>query len=151
MRRLLALSLAAVSMLAPVLAGCGEGGAASGATVSVYAAAPLCGEARAELRKKGWKAGDLKIRLACFPPIEQEGGVDLAAAGADARRATEDSSSVAYLEAEGPGAKFSQTIVESADLAWVETGSASAAMDRIVRALEGNGSSPRQAVLDEVG
>jgi hypothetical protein len=151
MRRLTALSLAAVSILVPALAGCGEGGAASGATVSIYVAGSQCGEARLALRKKDWKAGDLKIRLACFPPVEKKGGVDLAAAGADARRATEDSTSVAYLEAPGPGARFSQSIVEAADLAWIETGPAAAAMNHIVTALEGDSSSPRKAVLDEVG
>lgn len=151
MRRIQALSLAAVSMLAPALAGCGEGGAASGATVSVYVAAPLCGEAQSALRKTGWNSGDLKIRLACFPPVEKQGEADLAAAGADARRATEDSTSVAYLEAPGPAADFGRTVVESANIAWIETRSAAAAMDRIVRALEGGSSSPRKAVLDEVG
>jgi hypothetical protein len=149
--RLPALFLVVFVVLAMVAVGCGEGGPASGATVSVYVPARLCGEARAALRKKGWSAGDLKIRLACFPPVEKRGGVDLGAAGADARRATEDSTSVAYLEAPGPAARFSQSIVESADLAWIETDSATAAMHRILTALEGDSSSPRKAVLDEVG
>lgn len=151
MHRLPALSLVVIVVLAAVAAGCGEEGAANGATVSVYVPASLCGEAQAALRKKGWSAGDLKIRLACFPPVEKRGGIDLAAAGAKARRATEDSTSVAYLETPGPAARFSQTIVESANLAWLETSSASTAMRRIVKALEGGSSSPRKAVLDEVG
>jgi hypothetical protein len=135
-----------VLVLVLLAAGCGGGGASAGATVSVYAAAPLCREAG-----KGAPAGDLTVRVVCLPPVEKGGEADLAAAGADARRATEDSSSVAYLEAPGPAAKFGRTVVESADIAWIETSSAAVAMHRIVRALEGDGSSPRKAVLDEVG
>jgi ribonuclease HII len=140
-----ALGLALLA-LAPLAAGCGGGGASAGATVSIYAAAPLCREAG-----KGAHAGDLVVRVVCLPPVEQGGEADLAAAGADARRATEDSTSVAYLEAPGPAAEFGRTVVESADIAWIETNSAAAAMHRILEALEGDGSSPRQAVLDEVG
>ena len=143
MRRLQALLLGLGALL--VAAGCGEDGAASGATVSVYMAAPLCGQA------SGGRAGDLKVRLVCLAPVERQGKVDLAAAGANARRATEDSTAVAYVESPGPAAEFGRTIVESANLAWIEAGSGSKAMRRILQALEGDGSSPRQAVLDEVG
>jgi hypothetical protein len=142
MRRVSAICLIALGLVA----GCGEGGAADGATVSVYAAAPLCREAG-----KGARAGDLEVRVVCLPPVEKGGEADLAAAGADARRATGDSTSVAYLEAPGPAAAFGRTVVESADIAWIETNSAAAAMQRIVGALEGDSSSPRKAVLDEVG
>jgi hypothetical protein len=144
--RLQALSLVVIAAFAVALAGCGEGGASSGATVSVYAAAPLCHEAR----QGGGAAGELEVRVVCISP-RGSGESALAAAGADARRATEDSTSVAFLEAPGPGAKFSQPIVEAADVAWLRTGSGSTAMHRIVRALEGSPSSPRKAVLDEVG
>lgn len=143
MRRLQALLLGLCALL--FAAGCGEGGAASGATVSVYMAAPLCGQA------SGGRAGDLEVRLVCLAPVEKGGKVDLAAAGANARRATEDSTAVAYVEAPGRAANFGQSIVESANLAWIETDSGSAAMRRILNALEGDSSSPRQAVLDEVG
>lgn len=142
MRRFPALFLVVLG----AIAGCGEGGAAGGATVSVYAAAPLCREAGKRVR-----AGDITVRVVCLPPVGKTGEVDLAAAGADARRATEDSTSVAFLEAPGPAAEFSRPVVESADIAWIETSSASTAMHRIVSALEGDSSSPRKAVLDEVG
>jgi hypothetical protein len=142
----LARALSVALALALLAAGCGDGGASAGATVTVYAAAPLCREAG-----KGAHAGDLSVRVVCLPPVEKGGEADLAAAGADARRATEDSTSVAYLEAPGPAAAFGQTVVESADIAWIETNSAAAAMHRIVKALEGDSTSPRQAVLDEVG
>jgi len=97
------------------------------------------------------RAGDLTVRFVCLPPFAKSGEVDLATVGADARRATEDSTSVAYLEAPGPAAKFSRPVVESAGIAWIETRSASTAMDRIISALERESSSPRKTVLDEVG
>ena len=143
MRRLPTLLFALCALLAA--AGCGEDGASGGATVSVYMAAPLCQAA------SGGRAGDLEVRLVCLAPVEKDGRVDLAAAGAAARRATEDSTTVAYVEAPGSAAGFSRSIVESADVAWIESGSGSKAMRRIFSALEGDSSSPRQAVLDEVG
>jgi len=141
------------ALLALVLmaTGCGGGGVSAGATVSVYAAAPLCAEARSELQAAGGGAADLELRVVCLPPVEGGAGVDLSAAGRNARRATEDSTSVAFLEAPGSAAEFSQSIVEAADIAWVETSSGSTAMRRIRSALDGDGSSPRKAVLDEVG
>jgi hypothetical protein len=146
MPRLQASLLVSLVVAAVSLAGCGAGGAASGATVSVYAAAPLCKEAR---RGSG-AAGDLQLRVVCLPSSGSR-EADLAAVGAAARRATEDSTSVAVLEAPGPAAEFSRPIVEAADIAWIETSSGSTAMRRIRTALEGDASSPRKAVLDEVG
>lgn len=132
--------------------GCGEGGAANGATVKVYVAASLCGEAQQELKREGGKAGDLRVSAVCLPPVESGGRVDLAQTGANARRATEDSTSVAYLEAPGPAAKFSQPIVESANIAWLEANSASTAMRRVLKALREAGStSPRDAVRESLG
>ena len=141
-----------LAALAAVAAGCGEGGAASGAAVSVYVAAPLCREAGRELQKGGGEAGDLRVRAVCLSPVEQRGRADLAAAGRAARRATEDSTAVAYVEAPGSAARFSRSIVESAEIAWLETSSGATAMRRVMRALEGRGSAaPRGAVLDQVG
>lgn len=153
MRRLPALGVSALLIATAALgAGCGEGGVASGATVSVYVAAPLCKEARGVLQKVGGKADDLEVRVVCLSPVEVKGTADLAAAGANARRTTEDSTSVAYVEAPGPGAKFSQSIVEAANVAWLETGSGVTAMHEVLEALEERGSSsPRGAVLDQVG
>jgi hypothetical protein len=151
-RRLPALCASALLIaIAALGGGCGEGGVGAGATVSVYVAAPLCKEAKGVLRAGG-KADDLEVRAVCLAPVESGGGVDLATAGANARRATEDSTSVAYLEAPGPAAKFSHPILEAADVAWIETGSGATAMRRVLEALEERGSSsPRAAVLDQVG
>jgi hypothetical protein len=139
----------ALLALALLIGGCGDGGAAAGATVSVYVAAPLCGEAREELAKAGGKAADLEVRVDCLS--ESAGESTLAEAGAGARSATEDSTSVAYVEAPGPAAEFSRSIVDAAGIAWLQTSSGSTALRRILSALEGSDSSPRQAVLDEVG
>ena len=148
MARALALALLALALIA---AGCGGGGASAGATVSVYAAAPLCAEAREEVGHAGGKVADLEVRVVCLPPVEAGGGADLATAGGNARRATEDSTAVAYLESPGPAAEFTRSIVGAADVAWLEAGSGSRAVDRVLGALAGDETSPREAVLDEVG
>jgi hypothetical protein len=78
-RRLPAPCLAVCAALL-VAAGCGEGGAGEGATVSVYAAAPLCREAQ----KSSGKAADLEVRVVCLPATAKDGRADLAAVGAAA-------------------------------------------------------------------
>lgn len=152
MRRLstpfLACALLGVALLG---AGCGESGVANGATVTVYAAAPLCKTAEAQLAREGAQAGDVRVQIVCLPPVERHGRANLATAGANARRTTEDSASIAYLEAPGPGAKFSATIVEAANIAWLDTSSPSTTLHRILHALEDRGSSsPRDAVRESL-
>lgn len=140
-------------LLAPALlaVGCGGSGVSADATVSVYAAAPLCAEAQREAGRGGEDgATGPAVRVVCLESIETGGGADLARAGENARRATEDSTSVAYLEAPGHAAKFTQSILEAANVAWVETSSGAAAMRRVLDALEEDSSTPREAVLDEV-
>jgi hypothetical protein len=153
MRRLPVLCIGLTLLVVTAVgAGCGEGGAASGATVSVYVAAPLCREAQRELTAANGKADQLEVSAICLPKVARGGRDDLAVAGQNARRATEDSASVAYLEAPGGAAKFTRSIVESADIAWLETQSGSHEMHQVLKALEERGSSsPRSAVLDEVG
>lgn len=153
MRRLQVLPSCAVLLAAAALgAGCGEGEVASGASVVVYVARPLCLEAKGELTAAGGKADGLDVRAVCLPEIVRGGREDLAIAGRNARRATEDSASVAYVEAPGRAAEFTRSIVESAGIAWLEAGSGAAAMRRVLRALAGRGSeSPRAAVSKQVG
>jgi hypothetical protein len=152
-RRLPALLIACGSIaLGATGAGCGEGGAANGATVSVYVGAPLCPSAERALEREGARVADLNVRAVCLPPAEPNGHLDLGRIGAGARRATEDSTAVAYLAAAGPGAKFSHTIVETADIAWVEADSGAAAVHRILKALEsGPTGSPRDEVRESLG
>lgn len=148
MRRLPA-TLVALALCGTLAIGCGEGGVAEGATVSVYVAAPLCQAAERELRQQGGEAGEVEVRVVCLPPTDAGGRADLAVAGANARRATEDSASVAFLETPGAAARSSQSIVEAAGIAWVETGSGAAAMRQVLSALDEAGSSaPREAVRD---
>jgi hypothetical protein len=151
-RRLPATPLVCAAIVLGALgAGCGEGGAAKGATVSVYVSAPLCPAAERELGRERAGVEDLHVRAVCLPPAESRGRLDLARIGAGARRATEDATTVAYLAAPGPGARFSQTIVESADIAWLETGSGAAAVRHILKALESGGSSsPRDEVRESL-
>jgi hypothetical protein len=130
-----------VALLALVVAGCG-GGDASGATVSVYVAAPLCAAAKAELASHGTAAGHFTVAVRCLAPSENAGrGVDLATDGSNSRRATADTSAVATLEPPGPATKFSRAILDSAEIPLVTSTSASKGMKRILTAVEGAGSS----------
>jgi hypothetical protein len=143
------LAFAATAVLAA--GGCGGGGSQRDATVSVYVVPPSCQEVRREVDDAGRKAGDLWVRVLCLRRVKRRGQVDLGMAGKNARRAIEDSTAVAFLEAPGPAARFSRPIVEAADIAWVETSSTSTAVRHILSALAESPSSPRKAVLDEVG
>jgi hypothetical protein len=122
------------------VAGCG--GDSEGATVSVYVAAPLCAGAKAELTAHGETAGHFKVAARCLAPSERVGGgVDLATDGSNSRRATEDTSAVATLEAPGPGTKFTRSILESAGIPLVISSSGRHGMSLIINAVEGAGSS----------
>lgn len=146
--------LAAMTAACLLPTGCGEGGASSGATVSVYVATPLCNGARRQLSREAGAVEDLHVRAVCLPPTAPAGRANLAQAGANARRATEDSTAIAYLEAPGPAAKFARPIVESAEIAWLESNSGEKAMRQVLQALAGGDqSSPRATVreaLDQV-
>jgi hypothetical protein len=132
--------------------GCGEGGAASGATVSVYVAAPLCAGAQRQLGRDSGTVEDLHVRAVCLPATESGSHLNLAQIGANARRATEDSTTVAYLEASGPGARFSKPILESADIAWASSNFGAIGMRRVLEALANGGtSSPRSTVAEALG
>jgi hypothetical protein len=141
----------AVLALALAIAGCGGGGVSAGATVAVYVAPSLCREARG-VASVAQGRSDLMTRVVCLAAAEPGGGTALAVAGRNARRATEDSTAVAFLEAPGPTAKFTRSIVDAAGVAWIEAASGRSAMSRVIAALDGRGSaSPRSAVLDQVG
>jgi hypothetical protein len=135
------------------LTGCGGGGGvSSGATVSVYVAAPLCAGAERALATAGGRAGRVRVRAVCLPGERRGGRLDLATLGANARRATEDSTTVAYLEPADPAAtKFSTPILESAEIGWIEASSGQAAMGRALRAVSGaDTSSLRDAVRESL-
>jgi hypothetical protein len=140
------LGLAAVGLLLGA-AGCGGDSVAAGATVRVYVDADLCAEAKAELAKAGGKAGDLELEAICLKPVESGSRLDLATIGANARRATEDSSAIAYVEAQGPANRFAQSIVEEAGIAYVTASSGDHAVLRVLAAIESAGSG---SLRDEV-
>jgi hypothetical protein len=135
-------------------AGCGGGeGAAAGATVSVYAAASLCAEAKDELARDGAKAGDVRIRVICLPSAESSQKLDLARIGANARRATEDASAVGYIgEPTRAASRFSEPILETAGIAQLSQTSGTAAMKKLIQAVDEAGSSGslRQSVLSKL-
>jgi hypothetical protein len=119
--------------------GCGgESGVAAGASVAAYVEAPLCAGAKRELAKRDGKAGEVRVRVVCLAPAAAGGKVDLAVIGANARRATQDSASVAYVE-EPARPSFSRPIVESAGVAVVRDRSGEAAMGRLLRAVSDSG------------
>lgn len=114
---------------------------AKGATVGAYVVAPLCGGAERELAREGGRAGDILVRVVCLPSFNQRGRLDLATVGADARRAAEDSTAVAFLEAPGRAGRFAHPILETAEIPWVESTSGATAMARLLKALQDVGGS----------
>jgi hypothetical protein len=132
------------------VAGCGEAeGVAEGATATAYVVAPLCGEAEQALAEHGAKAGEVRVRIDCLSESERRGKPDLAAIGAGARRATEDSTSIAYVTTTDPTAiRFSETILEEAGIAQLPTSSGATAMAQLLHAVAeaGNASNLRESV-----
>jgi hypothetical protein len=130
----LALIAAALLLLA---VGCGDEGVAEDATVSVYVSDPLCADAKRELVRNDNRVGDLRVRAVCADDARRAGESRLAAIGAAARRATEDSSSVAYVGTTEPVARrFSEPILEEADIPRISSDSGEASMARLLRALQ---------------
>ena len=144
--------LASLALLAGLVTGCGpQSGVAEDATVTVYAAAPLCAEAKRELVRSNGRAGDVRVRVACLASIRHDGRLELATIGANARRATEDTTTVAYIgEADPAATRFSSPILESADIPQLSNQSGSAAMSRLLRAIRESGTSGslRESVRD---
>ena len=132
------------------IASCGSGsGVSDGATVSVYASAPLCAEAKAELVRHGAEANGVRVRVLCLKDAEESGGrVDLATAGANARRATEDSTTVGFIEPPGREAGFTRPILDEAAIALIVDRSGADAMATVLAALDSRASdeSPRESV-----
>jgi len=113
-------------------------------------AAPLCAGAEGELASHGARAGEVRVRVECLGPVVGR-ELDLAAVGANARRASEDSTSVAYLQPPGPAVRFSKPILEEATIATVTTGSGKAGMRQLLGALQDAGSSSlRESVRDSL-
>ena len=144
--------LVAASMLLVVVAGCGESdGVASGASVSAYVADSLCAEAKRELVRSGSEAGDVRVRVTCLPSAESKGKLDLAQIGANARRATEDATAIAYIgEPTGAASRFSESILKEAGIAQLPQTSGAIGMTELLKAVSevGDSGSLRESVDD---
>jgi hypothetical protein len=143
--------------------GCGEEGAAAGAVVRVYLSAPLrgpeagagrrlCAEAR-EQATQGKGGESHELRVVCLDASGDRGGWTLAQVGSNARRATEDSATIAYVGEPDPAArKQSRPIVEAAGIAELGGLSGREAVAKVARAMEdGDISQPRVAVFHAFG
>ena len=161
MIRLLPFAIAALAAVG-LVTGCGEGGAEEGARLNVYVSAPLsgveaeigrkvCDEARQAVRRAG-EPGGFELRVVCLDAAGLEGRWTLAQVGANARRATEDSTAVAYLaEPEWAARRQSLPIVEAAGIAELSGMSGRAAITAVATAIEESDSDdPRRAVFDAV-
>jgi hypothetical protein len=135
--------LTAVCVLLVAGVGCGGGaGVSTGATVVAYVDAPLCAGAERELAKEGDGAGPVRVRVACLESARDGARLDLATVGANARRATEDSAAVAYVETPATPS-FSRPIVEAANIPVIRSSSGEAAMGQLLSAIaeaDGSGS-----------
>jgi hypothetical protein len=150
-RRALASLFASAAIAVP--AGCGGGEVSSGATVSAYVVSPFCSGAKRELARAAGRAGSVRVRIICLPSPLNGAGLSLAAIGAGARRATEDSTAVGYIAAPQPAAiRFSRPILSSAGIASIYSDSGSVAMTKLLKAIRAAGSSGslRGSVLDEL-
>ena len=105
--------------------------------MTAYVEAPLCAAAKRELAENDGRAGDLRVRAVCVPSPHEAKKLNLATLGANARRATEDSTSVAYLESLDPRAStFVHPILETAEVPWISENSGAAAMSRLLELIE---------------
>ena len=138
--------------LVTTAAGCGAGGVAEDATVTAYVEAPLCAGAKRELEAHDGRAGDLRLRVICLPDPSDTTKLDLATVGANARKATEDSTTAAYLEAPHPKAsRFTHPILETAEIPWISSSSGAAAVSRLLKLIESSDpGSLRQSLRDEL-
>jgi hypothetical protein len=118
-------------------AGCGEDdGLGEGATATVYAGAAYCRLAGQALENEGGQAGSVRVRVHCLPATERAGTYDLAQIGANARRAAEDATTVAYIgEPEPHATRFLETILEEAGIAQLAPTNGSRGMHWVLRAL----------------
>jgi hypothetical protein len=138
---------------AGVVIGCGGGaGVAADATVTAYVAEPLCADAELELARVRGRVGELRVAAVCLPNPRSPRKLNLATLGANSRRATEDSTSVAYLEAFDPPAnRFSEPILEAAEVPGIYRSSGEKAMASLLRAIEAwDSGSLRESVRDSL-
>lgn len=148
------LAIAGISLTCFTAAGCGSEGIAEGATASVYVTAPLCGEAEKALAEHGAEVGEVRLEVRCLPAVTRGGRPDLAAIGAGARQATEDSTAIAYIgPTESTAVEFSKKILEEAGIARISTSSGARTMAKLIKAVDeaGRASNLRASVNQSLG
>lgn len=119
--------------------------------VRVYVAAPLCAGAERELARDGGEAGDVRVRTVCLPSAESSQKLDLPRIGANARRATEDATTIGYIgEPTRSASRFSEPILDAAGIAQLTELSGASAMRQLLRAVDeaGDAGSLRASVND---
>lgn len=95
----------------------------------------------------------MKVRVSCLPRVRKGEKLNLSQIGANARRATEDSSSIAYIAGpEKRASSFSLPILEEADIPQLTSSSGSAAISSLLLAIEeaDEAGSLREAVAEEL-
>jgi branched-chain amino acid transport system substrate-binding protein len=140
-------------VLVLVAGGCATGeGISQGAVLTVYVSAPLSGQqawqgramctgAKRELGRSDGRAGSFRVRAVCLDDSAGAPHWSLAAVGANARRAVEDSTTIGYIGEPGAVAsRFSRPIVESGGIPQLSTGSGAVDMRKLLNAIEQAGS-----------
>jgi hypothetical protein len=104
------------------------------------------------LASQDGRAGEARVRAVCLASVDDGARVDLAAVGANARRATEDSATVGYNEPPATPS-FSRPIVEAANIAVIRDSSGAAAMRSLLGAIReaGDSGSLRESVRKSLG
>ncbi len=93
------------------------------------------------------------MRAVCLPNAESSQKLDLARIGANARQATEDATTIAYIgEPTHAATRFSEPIIEAAGIAQLTETSGASAMSKLLRAVNeaGDAGSLRASVLDQL-
>jgi hypothetical protein len=154
-------ALLALAIAVGAAGGGEEEGVAAGATVTAYVEAPLC-KRPAFLLMPTDGDGSMSVKFVCVPAARGPGlsqgvgdgrQVSLAIAGANARRATEDSRTVAYLSAPDPAVnRFTHPILEAAGIGWITAENQMEAEQQLGRILiDADTSSLRADVREALG
>jgi hypothetical protein len=110
--------------------------------VTVYAGIATCHGAQRAAESKAEEVAPLHVRVRCLPAVEHHGHFDLAQIGANARSATEDSTTIAYIgEVEPHANQFATPILEEAGIAQLPNMSGPSAIHKLFKAIRTNDSS----------
>ena len=118
--------------------------------MTVYAGSAVCAGAKRQLARSGEEADSVRVKVVCTPPVETAGKLDLAATGANARLAVEDTRTVGYIEAPGRSTRFLRPILSEPEIALIVDSSGANGMTRIVDPIRSrsSGESPRESVWE---